>query len=261
MVSKSYRPTYERSLEQPAEFWLDAARGDLVVRPAASQALDPGRAPLYDWFPDGELNTRYNALDRHVDAGRGDQDALIYDSAITGSQRRYSYPNSRRGGHVRRRAARAGVGKGDRVVIYMPMMPEAVIAMLACARLGAVHSVVFGGFAPKELAARIDDARPKVVTASGGIEPSRVVEYLPARRRPSTGRHTGHPGLIKSRDGFAPRSPGRPRMARLGRRVASAAPAVPVAVDAPIRSTSSTRRAPPVGRRAWCGTTAATRWR
>ena len=128
------------------------------------------------------LNTSYNALDRHVAEGRGEQDALIYDSAMLGTQRRFSYAEltdlvARFAGVLRSH----GVGKGDRVVIYMPMIPEAAIAMLATARLGAVHSVVFGGFAPKELAARIRDAAPAaVVTASGGIEPSRRIEYLPA---------------------------------------------------------------------------------
>src|SRR6478736_3378729 len=145
MVSKSYRPTYERSLEHPAEFWLDAAHGISWSAPPR-QALDASRAPLYDWFPDGVLNTCYNALDRHVAEGRGAQDALIYDSAMLGVQQRFSYAEltelvARFAGVLRR----AGVGRGDRVVIYMPMIPEAAIAMLATARLGAIHSVVFGG--------------------------------------------------------------------------------------------------------------------
>src|SRR5690606_22166797 len=133
---------------------------------------------------DGELNTSYNALDRHVLAGHGDDIALIYDSPVVGKVRTYTYGNLL--GRVARFAhvlADAVVAKGDRVIIYMPMMPQAIVAMLACARLGAVHSVVFGGFAAKELAVRVDDARPKVIiTASGGIEPSRVVEYLPTIR-------------------------------------------------------------------------------
>ena len=127
------------------------------------------------------MNTCFNALDRHVEAGRGDQAALIYDSPVTGSVRAFSYAElldqvARFAGVLRG----AGVGTGDRVVIYLPMIPEAVIAMLACARIGAVHSVVFGGFAPHELALRIDDATPKViVSASCGIEGSRVIEYKP----------------------------------------------------------------------------------
>ena len=145
------------------------------------QILDDSNPPFYRWFPDAELNTCANALDRHVDGGRGEQPALIYDSPVTGSQRTYTYrelldETARFAGALRG----LGVGKGDRVVIYMPMIPEAVIAMLACARLGAVHSVVFGGFAAHELAARIDDARPAViVSASCGIEPTRTVEYKP----------------------------------------------------------------------------------
>ena len=143
--------------------------------------LDDANPPFYRWFPDGELNTCANALDRHVEAGRGDQAALIYDSPVTGTKRTYTYrelldQTARFAGALRD----LGVGKGDRVVIYMPMVPEAVIAMLACARLGAVHSVVFGGFAANELAARIDDARPAVVvSASCGIEPTRTVAYKP----------------------------------------------------------------------------------
>ncbi|MFI6878223.1 propionyl-CoA synthetase [Streptomyces sp. NPDC050400] len=176
----SYEEVFRRSTEDPEGFWLDAARGiDWDVAP--TRALDPARAPFYRWFPDGELNVCHNALDRHVDAGRGAQDALVYDSPVTGSRRTYSYAELRD-----RVAAFAGVlvglgvGRGDRVVVYMPMVPEAVVAMLACARIGAVHSVVFGGFAANELAVRIDDARPKVVvSASCGIEGKRVVPYKP----------------------------------------------------------------------------------
>jgi len=178
--SGAYRETFRRSQDEPAQFWLDAAGAiDWDVAPAI--AIDATDAPLYRWFPDGRMNTCFNALDRHVLAGRGEMAALIYDSPVVGKKKSYSYATmldkvSRFAGVL----AEAGVVKGDRVVIYMPMMPQAVTAMLACARLGAVHSVVFGGFAAKELAARLDDARPKViVTASGGIEPSRVVEYLP----------------------------------------------------------------------------------
>ncbi|MFM9034708.1 MAG: propionyl-CoA synthetase, partial [Mycobacterium sp.] len=142
--------------------------------------LDDDNPPFYRWFPDAELNTCANALDRHI-ARRGDQPALIYDSPVTDSKRTYTYRELL--GHTARFAGvlrGLGVGKGDRVLLYMPMIPEAVVAMLACARLGAVHSVVFGGFASHELATRIDDARPAVVvSASCGIEPSRVVEYKP----------------------------------------------------------------------------------
>ena len=143
--------------------------------------LDASRAPFYRWFTGGELNTCYNALDRHVENGRGEQTALIYDSPITQTIRTFTYHQlldavARFAGVL----ASLGVVRGDRVILYMPMVPEAAIAMLACARLGAIHSVVFGGFAPHELAVRIDDCKPKViVTASCGIEPSRVIAYKP----------------------------------------------------------------------------------
>ncbi|MGH3517585.1 MAG: propionyl-CoA synthetase [Haloechinothrix sp.] len=176
----AYEEAYRRSLEDPDGFWLDAAEAIDWTR-APTRALDASGAPLFRWFPDGELNTSYNALDRHVDNGRGDQAALIYDSPVTGTVRRLRYRELR--DDVARFAGglrSLGVGKGDRVIVYMPMVPEAVVAMLACARIGAVHSVVFGGFAPKELAARIDDAKPAViVAASCGIEPARIVEYKP----------------------------------------------------------------------------------
>jgi propionyl-CoA synthetase len=176
----TYDDIHSASVADPEGFWLEAATAiDWTVAP--KRAIDASRPPFYRWFPDGELNVCFNALDRHVAAGRGEQPALIYDSPVTGTKRRYSYAQLR--DEVARFAgvlAELGVGHGDRVVIYMPMVPEAVVAMLACARLGAVHSVVFGGFAPKELAVRIDDAAPKViVSASCGIEGSRVIEYKP----------------------------------------------------------------------------------
>ncbi|MFI7701316.1 propionyl-CoA synthetase [Nonomuraea sp. NPDC049480] len=170
-----YDEAYRRSIRHPDEFWAEAARGiDWDVAPATSYG--DGR-----WFPGGRLNTCHNALDRHVAAGRGGQAALIHDSPVSGSVRVYTYAElldqvARTAGMLRD----LGVRAGDTVVIYMPMVPEAVVAMLACARLGAVHSVVFGGFAARELAVRIDHARPKVVlSASCGIEPARVVAYKP----------------------------------------------------------------------------------
>jgi propionyl-CoA synthetase len=175
-----YRELFDASIENPQGFWADAAKA-VTWTTEPHHVLDDRNPPFYRWFPDGRLNTCANALDRHVADGRGDQPALIYDSPITGTQCTYSYTElldatARFAGAMRG----LGVGAGDRVVIYLPMIPEAVIAMLACARLGAVHSVVFGGFAAHELAARIDDARPVVVvSASCGIEPSRVVEYKP----------------------------------------------------------------------------------
>ena len=175
-----YEDVYRRSRTDPAGFWGEAARGvDWYTEPET--ILDDGNPPFYRWFRGGTLNTCHNALDRHADGGHGDQTALIYDSPVTGTKRAYTYSQ------LRDETARfAGVlkslniGKGDRVVIYMPMIPEAVVAMLACARLGAMHSVVFGGFAAHELAVRIDDARPKlIVSASCGIEVTRIVEYKP----------------------------------------------------------------------------------
>jgi propionyl-CoA synthetase len=175
-----YCDLYEASIEDPSAFWAQAAQAVTWTR-QPHRVLDDDNPPFYRWFPDAELNTCANALDRHVDGGRADQPALIYDSPVTGTQRTYTYrelldETARFAGVL----AGLGVAKGDRVVIYMPMIPEAVIAMLACARIGAVHSVVFGGFAGHELAARIDDARPTVVvSASCGVEPSRIVEYKP----------------------------------------------------------------------------------
>jgi propionyl-CoA synthetase len=175
-----YEEIFRTSVSDRDGFWLNAA-GALDWHKAPSTALDDSRPPFYRWFPDGELNVCYNALDRHADAGRGDQAALIYDSPVTGVKTTYTYAGLRDEVAVFAGVLRAsGVGRGDRVVIYMPMVPEAAIAMLACARLGAVHSVVFGGFAAKELAVRIDDASPTVVvSASCGIEGSRVIEYKP----------------------------------------------------------------------------------
>ncbi|MEV6488134.1 AMP-binding protein [Actinoplanes sp. NPDC051633] len=172
-----YRAAYDRSMQDPAGFWRDAAAAIDWERPPG-RILDESAAPLFRWFPDATLNTCYNALDRHVDS---DRTALIHDSPLTGTIRTYSYRELRDEVAVFAGALRRlGVGKGDRVVIYMAMVPEAVVAMLACARLGAVHSVVFGGFGAKELAARVDDARPKVIVASScGLEPSRVVPYQP----------------------------------------------------------------------------------
>jgi propionyl-CoA synthetase len=176
----AYRDAYEHSLADPDGFWGAAAGAIDWTRPP-TRILDDDRPPFYRWFPDGELSTCWNAVDRHVEAGRGEQAALIYDSPVTGTGRTYTYRELR--DEVARCAGglrRLGVGKGDRVVIYMAMVPETVIAMLACARLGAVHSVVFGGFAARELAARIDDARPKVIVATScGVEPTRIVRYQP----------------------------------------------------------------------------------
>jgi len=179
-MTSGYAEAYRASLEDPEGFWLRAAAA-IDWDAAPTRALDDSGAPLTRWFPDGRLNTSVNALDRHVAAGAGDRVALIHHSAMTGTVRRLSYAELLR--DVERAAgalAELGVTAGDRVLLYLPMIPEAVVAMLACARLGAVHSVVFGGFAARELAARLDDADPVVVvTATGGLEPGRSVPYLP----------------------------------------------------------------------------------
>ena len=176
----SYKETYERSTLDPESFWADAATEIDWIEPY-DYVLDSSQAPLYRWFSGGTLNTAYNALDRHVENGRGDQLALVYDSPMTDSVRRYTYRElTDEVATFAGALAALGVTKGERVIIYLPMIPEAAIAMLACARIGAVHSVVFGGFAAKELATRIDDAQPRViVSASCGLEPGRVVAYKP----------------------------------------------------------------------------------
>ena len=212
-MSGQYAAAYARSLSDPDSFWGEAAESIHWTR-RWERVLDDSNPPMYRWFTGGELNTCYNALDVHVETGRGDQPALIYDSPVTATSRTYTYAALR--DEVARFAgvlAGLGVGKGDRVIVYMPMVPEALIAMLACARLGAVHSVVFGGFAANELAVRIDDATPAaIVTASCGIEPGRVVEYKPlldgaielATHKPSAcvilQRDTARCELVEGRD-------------------------------------------------------------
>ena len=175
-----YEQTYRRAQDDPEAFWAAAAE-PLYWHRRWSTVRDDSRPPYHRWFAGGQLNTCYNCLDRHIERGRGRQLALVYDSPVTGSVRRFTYSELRDAvARVAGALAAQGVTAGDRVIIYMPMVPEAVIGMLACARIGAVHSVVFGGFAPKELAARIDDAKPKLVlSASCGIEVNRVIPYKP----------------------------------------------------------------------------------
>jgi len=177
-MCKKYDEIYRRSLEDPGGFWAEAAQ-DIDWYRKWGEVLDASNPPFYRWFPGGELNTCYNALDRHIEDGRADQLALIYDSPVTSVKKRFTYRELHdRVARFAGALANQGVGKGDRVILYLPMVPEAVVSMLACARIGAVHSVVFGGFAANELATRIDDAKPKViVSASCGIEPTRVVDY------------------------------------------------------------------------------------
>ncbi|MBB1013075.1 propionyl-CoA synthetase [Dietzia kunjamensis] len=195
-TASSYAAAHRLSISDPDAFWLDVA-ADIDWTTTPTTAVDRSRPPFYRWFPDGELNTSYNCVDRHVEAGRGDQAAFIYDSAVTGVKETITYAQLLdRVEEFAGALAAEGVGRGDRVVIYMPMVPRAAVAMLACARLGAVHSVVFGGFAAPELAIRIDDARPKViVTSHGGIEPTRKVPYFPmVTKALELTRHT--PGAV-----------------------------------------------------------------
>ncbi|MFP6705555.1 MAG: propionyl-CoA synthetase [Alphaproteobacteria bacterium] len=179
-MASGYDETYGAWQRDPQAFWAEAAQ-EIHWTKTWDKVLDDSRPPFYRWFTGAETNTCYNAVDRHVEAGRGEQAAIIYDSPITNSMRTITYRELR--AQVARCAGMLrglGVGKGDRVIIYMPMVPETAVAMLACARLGAVHSVVFGGFAANELATRIDDSLPKVVlSASCGVEPGRVVPYKP----------------------------------------------------------------------------------
>ena len=176
----AFEQVYGLSISDPDQFWGNAAEGIHWYK-KPSKVLDTSESPHGKWFVDGELNTCFNAVDRHVEAGRGDDIALIYDSPVTSTVRKFSFSElqeltAKFAGVLKTK----GVEKGDRVIIYMPMIPETLVAMLACARIGAIHGVVFGGFASNELAVRIDDAEPKVIiTASCGIEVNRVIPYMP----------------------------------------------------------------------------------
>ena len=180
MTDHSYEAVFEASINDSEAFWSKAAEGIDWIR-KWDRVLDDSNPPFYRWYSGALLNTCYNCLDRHVAAGRGEQAALIYDSPVTDTIRTYTYTEltdvvARFAGVLKAN----GATKGDRVIIYMPMVAESAIAMLACARIGAIHSVVFGGFAANELATRIDDAKPKlIVTAACGIEPGRIIEYMP----------------------------------------------------------------------------------
>ena len=179
-MSEKLQNIYENSIQNPEKFWQEASE-DIFWFKKPTKILNKSNPPFYKWFEDGVTNTCYNALDIHIDQGRGQKIALIYDSPITDNKSKFTYEElrakvSKFAGSLKNQ----GVNKGDRVIIYMPMIPEAVIAMLACARIGAIHSVVFGGFASNELASRIDDSKAKLlVTASCGFEPGRTVEYKP----------------------------------------------------------------------------------
>ena len=179
-MNQKFSEIYSNSIKNPEEFWKNIS-DDIFWFKKPSKILNKSNHPFYKWYEDGITNSCYNALDIHVDNGRGDRTALIYDSPITGNKNKFTYKElkakvSRFAGALQNQ----GITKGDRIIIYMPMIPEAVIAMLACARIGAIHSVVFGGFASNELASRIDDSKAKILlTASCGFEPGRTVEYKP----------------------------------------------------------------------------------
>src|SRR5207245_2739737 len=180
MAKSVYDEVYARSMKDPEGFWARAAEA-IHWEKRWDRVFDDSRKPFYRWFTGGVLNTCYNALDLHIDRGRGKQRALVYDSPVTNTVRVFTYAELRDAvARVAGALRRQGIKKGDRVIVYMPIVPEAVVAMLACARIGAVHSVVFGGFASNELAKRIDDARPRLIlSASCGIEVNRVVPYKP----------------------------------------------------------------------------------
>ena len=177
-MSKNFKEIYENSINNAENFWKEISN-DIFWFTKPTKILNKSNPPFYKWFEDGITNTCYNALDIHIDQGRGEKLALIYDSPITDNKKQFTYKKLREkvskfAGALRNQ----GINKGDRVIIYMPMIPEAVIAMLACGRIGAIHSVVFGGFASNELASRIDDSKAKLlVTASCGFEPGRTVFY------------------------------------------------------------------------------------
>ena len=233
----SYREQYHTSLADPDGFWSEAASAlDWSTR--WEQVLDASNPPFYEWFRGGEINTCYNALDRHCENGRGGQAALIYDSPVTDQVRSFTYDELR--DQVARFAGALvgqGVGKGDRVIIYMPMIPEAVVAMLACARVGAIHSVVFGGFAAKELATRVVDAGPKlIVSATCGIEAKRVIPYLPLLTEALEIANASElPRIVVSRPQLPLENPRKPTLSwDQAMENAEPAPCVPVAATDPL---------------------------
>ena len=236
-MANRYEQAYRRSLEDPEGFWGEAAEDVRWIK-KWDKVLDASNPPFYRWFKGGVVNTCYNLLDRHVDEGNGARLALIYDSPVTGTVKKYTYRELR--DWVARFAGvlkGLGVEKGDRVVLYMPMVPEAVVAMHACARIGAIHSVVFGGFAANELAVRIDDAKPKVmVSASCGIEINRVIPYKPlldgaidiAKHKPA------HCVVLQREQGPATMMPGRDVDWKEAEAKATPADCVPVAATDPL---------------------------
>ena len=206
MTTNAYDAAYRRSLEHPEEFWEEAA-SELIWHRRWDRVLDSFQPPFYRWFSGGMINTCYNAVDRHVESGQGNKTAILYDSPVTNVIRAINYRELRDDtARLAGALAALGVGKGDRVVLYMPMVPETIVGMLACARIGAVHSVVFGGFAANELATRIDDAQPKVILSSScGIDGQRVVPYKALLDRAlELARHKPQRALILARPQFKP---------------------------------------------------------
>ena len=258
-MTNPYDSAYVESINDPERFWAKAAE-DCHWYKRWDKVLDDSNKPFYRWFTGGMVNTCYNALDYHVETGRGDQAALIYDSPVTDTIKSYTYRELR--DEVAKFAGvlvDQGVVKGDRVIIYMPMIAEAAIAMLACARIGAIHSVVFGGFAAKELATRINDAKPKVmISASCGIEGKKIIKYKPlldgaiemAEVKPKScivlQRPMEQASMIDGRD------------VDWTEAMASAQRPIAFRWLPPIRSIFSIPRAPPASPRAWSGTMAAT---
>ena len=176
----NYKKIYDNWQKDPKKFWKEQSQ-NIHWEKNPEEILNDDNKPFYKWYTDGSLNTCFNAIDRHVINGRGEQDAILYDSPVTNTKKKITYSELKYQVSIFAGALKKlGVLKGDRVIIYMPMIPEALVAMLACSRLGAIHSVVFGGFASNELAVRIDDCKPKIiVSASCGHEPNRIVEYKP----------------------------------------------------------------------------------
>ena len=183
-MSQKYLDVYNESIKNPENFWKKISENIFWYK-KPTKILNSDNPPFYKWFQDGTTNTCYNAIDLHVKNGRGDKIAIIYDSPITNSQKKITYNQLKNQVSVLAGAlANQGIKKGDRVIIYMPMIPEAVIAMLGCARIGIIHSVVFGGFAANELASRIDDSKAKIIlSASCGYEPGRTIEYKPLLKK------------------------------------------------------------------------------
>ena len=233
----NYAATYAAWRADPQAWWAEAAEGIAWDR-RWNRVFDPAMGTFGQWFPGARLNVCANALDRHIEAGRGEQTALIWDSPMAGRTERFTYRQLRdRTARVAGALAALGVCVGDRVVIYMPMVPEAVIAMLACARLGAVHSVVFGGFAAAELAKRIEDAQPRaIVSASCGLEPGRVVAYKPMLDQAiELSAHKPEACLIFQRpQAHAPLTPGRDHDFLAAEAAATPHEPVPVAATDPL---------------------------